>query len=208
MTLPEEYFDGLYAGSADPWGFASRWYEQRKRALTLAALPRARYGIAFEPGCSIGVLTHELAQRCDNLLATDVSQAALDAAARRLAGLTNVRLERRALADWPDGRFDLVVLSELLYYLGPADLPRTAARAVESVAEGGTLLAVHWRHLVADYPTTGDDAQAALAGAASAEGLVRTVEHLEDDVALTVHVRPRDGQDPGRSSVAAEEGLC
>ncbi len=55
MILEPAYFDQMYAASADPWGFTSRWYEKRKYALTLAMLPRERYADAFEPGCSIGV---------------------------------------------------------------------------------------------------------------------------------------------------------
>ena len=39
MTLPGDYFDGVYAAGPDPWGFTDRWYEERKRAVTLAALP-------------------------------------------------------------------------------------------------------------------------------------------------------------------------
>lgn len=207
MTLPTGYFDGVYAGSPDPWGFTDRWYEQRKRALTLAALPEPRYARAFEPGCSIGVLTSELAPRCDALLATDVSADALRTARERLAAHPHVRLEQGALPDWPDGTFDLVLLSELLYYLGDDDLPRVARRAVEAVAPGGTLLTVHWRHEVADYPQTGDAAQEAV-HAAAAGVLVRTVQHVEADLALSVHVRPRDDEDAGSVSVAARAGLC
>ena len=208
MTLPEDYFAGVYAASPDPWGFTDRWYEERKRALTLAALPARRYRTAFEPGCSIGVLTEGLAARCDALLACDVSDVALAAAAERLAGAPHVRFARAALPqDWPDGAFDLVVLSELLYYLGDDDLGVVTALAVGAVAPGGTLLTVHWRHPVADYPQSGDAAQQAVADAAAGH-LVRTAHHVEDDLDLAVHVRPRAGEGPGRSSVAARDGLC
>ena len=57
MTLSPSYFDDMYAANRDPWSLASRWYEQRKYAVTLACLTRPRYRRAFEPGCSIGVLT-------------------------------------------------------------------------------------------------------------------------------------------------------
>lgn len=207
MTLPADYFDGVYAGSPDPWGFVDRWYEQRKRAVTLAALPQRRFATAFEPGCSLGVLTAELAPRCDALLATDVSEQALGFAAARLAGHAHVRLDRQALPSWPDGAFDLVVLSELLYYLGDDDLPRVAGRAVASVAPGGALLSVHWRHPVADYPQSGDAAELAIASAAQGQ-LVRTVLHVEADFALAVHVRPRAGEGPDRVGVATRDGLC
>ena len=41
---------------------------------------RERYASAFEPGCSIGVLTAQLAPRCDRLLACDVAAAAVESA--------------------------------------------------------------------------------------------------------------------------------
>ena len=77
VTLPPAYFDAMYQGAADPWGFEDRWYEQRKYAVSLALLPAARYRSAFEPGCSIGVLTRMLAGRCDELLSCDVAAAAV-----------------------------------------------------------------------------------------------------------------------------------
>lgn len=207
MSLPASYFEPLYAADPDPWGFTRRWYEERKRAVTLASLPEPRYRRAYEPGCSIGVLTEALATRCDLLLATDVSAAALVAAGRRLAGTTGVRLEQWAVpGDWPGGRFDLVVLSEVLYYLDDDDLWRTAVLAATAVAPGGTLLAAHWRHPVADYPQSGDAAQSAVAEAAGSDGLVPLVHHHEDDFDLAVYRRP--GGEVGGGSVAARSGLC
>lgn len=207
-TLPIGYFTSVYDGSPDPWGFTDRWYEERKRAVTLAALPQRRYATGYEPGCSIGVLTQGLATRCDALLATDVSPTALAAAAARLAGSPHVRLEQQALPQgWPDGVVDLVVLSELLYYLGDDDLTEVARHAVDAVAPGGTLLSVHWRHPVRDYPQTGEGAQRAVADAARG-ALVPTVRHIEADFDLTVHVRPGHTEDAARVSVAARDGLC
>jgi len=106
--LSDAHFDRIYTESADPWRPQSRWDEQRKHAITLALLPYARYRHAFEPGCSIGVLTERLAQRCDHVTAPDVAVAALDAAHRRLvrAGQRNaVTLLRASLHQpWPANR--------------------------------------------------------------------------------------------------------
>ena len=102
MTLDPGYFRDRYAASADPWGLAERWYEARKYALTVALLPRQRYGAAFEPGCSIGVLTAQLAPRCDRLLACDAVPDAVAATRSRAAGLPGVRVERRVIpGEWP-----------------------------------------------------------------------------------------------------------
>lgn len=216
-SLPAGYFDELYARHPDPWRLAERWYEQRKYALTMAALPARRYRSAFEPGCSVGVLTALLATRCDRLLATDVSPVAVQAARRRVAGLPHVTVRRLAVpVDWPhrDGDrsrsgeqgspFDLVVLSELGYYFGPHDLRDTLDAAVRSLEPGGDLVAAHWRHPVADYPLRGDEVHAALA---AHPHLHRTVAHREEDFLLEVFTRTGPGHPTGRS-VARRSGLC
>ncbi len=200
MSLGHGYFDEHYARSADPWSFDTRWYEQRKRALTLAALPSPRYADAFEPGCSVGVLTADLAARCDRLLASDISEAAVGLARTRLAGHPGVRVERLAVPrEWPDGRrFDLVVVSEVGYYLDHADLSLLVERTVASLTPGGVVLACHWRHPVADYPLPGDAVHDRLRGH---PGLTVLAAHSEADFLLDILVAPP------AVSVAAREGL-
>ncbi len=200
-SLPAGYFDALYATTPDPWGFRTRWYEQRKYACALAALPQERYRRGYEPGCSIGVFTAQLAARCDRLLATDVAEAPLRTARDRLAGSAHVEVEHRGVPDdWPSGRFDLLVISELGYYLDAVDLRRLWVAATDALEPGGTLLAVHWRHPVADYPQTGDAVHDALA---AQPGLGRLVEHVEEDFRLDVYLRTP----PTVRSVAAQTGL-
>ena len=208
MTLPPSYFDRMYERTDDPWGFVDRWYEERKRALTLAALPYPRYRTAFEPGCSIGMLTVGLARRCDFILAGDVSDSALKQAMDRLSDQPHVQLRRiRLPADWPNQEFELVVLSELLYYLDTADLQETVGKAVGAVAPHGALLSVHWRHAVPDYPHTGDVVQGAVEQAAR-DVLIQTVHHVEADFDLAVYVRPLSGETAHQVSVAGLGGLC
>ena len=170
------YFAERYAAGPDPWGFESRWYEHRKYRLTLAALPDPHYRSAFEPGCSVGVLTGLLAARCDHVLATDIVPGALARAARRLRGVANVTLERRAVPEaWPDGPFDLVVLSEIAYYFDPTTLEVLVQRTVDSTAPGATVAAVHWRGPT-DYPLTGDAAHAVIDSCPRLERSCRLVE--------------------------------
>ncbi|KTS12527.1 SAM-dependent methyltransferase [Microbacterium testaceum] len=198
-SVGQDYFDDMYARHDDPWGFDSRWYEERKRAAVLAALPRRRYRSAFEAGCSTGALTALLAERCDRVLAVDLAAAALDRARTRLAGQGHVELRRATLpGDWPEGVFDLVVLSEVAYYWAGADLGRGLTASVGSLREDGHLVACHWRHPVSEYPWTGDDVHDALA---ARPDLVRLVRHEEEDFVLEVFARP------GARSVAAETGL-
>lgn len=187
VTLPAGYFDAMYRDTRDPWGLEDRWYERRKYAISLAQLPAERYRHALEPGCSVGVLTRLLAGRCDALLACDLAAAAVGAAARRNRDMPGVRVEQREIpGQWPPGRFDLIVLSEILYYFADHDLAQVLGNAVAALEPGGTLLAVHWRHPVADYPRSGDDVHRVLAARA---GLARLVRHAEPDFLAEVYIR-------------------
>jgi SAM-dependent methyltransferase len=157
MTLGRENFEARYAASPDPWDFETSAYEHEKYERTLGALGDRRYGHAFEAGCSIGVFTQMLAERCDDLLAVDIAQAAVDAARERLAACEHVRVERRTLpGEWPAGPFDLVVCSELLYYWDRATLGEALGVIAASVAPGGRLVAVHYRPPSSIDPLTGD----------------------------------------------------
>ena len=182
MSLDGSYFDRLYEADADPWQFRTREYETRKRNLTLACLPDRHYGSCFEPGAAIGVLSAELAGRCDHVLAMDISAAALRLAEKDLP--ENVLLRHGAVPrDWPDGSFDLVVLSEVGYYLDRSDCSELAGLAVRNAQD---LLVVHWRHPVADYPLSGDEVHELLAEAALGAGMQQLVDHREDDLRLDV----------------------
>jgi predicted TPR repeat methyltransferase len=185
--LPDSYFDGKYAEAADPWKLEERWYERRKYAITLALLPHPRYRHAFEPGCSIGVLTDHLTQRCDHVTATDVATAALDAANRRLveAGSRDrVTLLQRSLNEpWPATQFDLVVLSEIGYYLEAAELRAVLDREVARLARGTVVIAAHWRHRVDDYPITGDRANDIIG---ATPGLHHVGGYRDEDVVIEV----------------------
>ena len=156
-SIPAAYFDTLYAADPDPWRFATSDYEKGKYAATLAALPAGRFAAGLEVGCSIGVLTRQLARRCDHLTAVDGADTALRQARERCPGVTFLR--GMIPGDWPAGQFDLIVFSEMLYYLDAADIAATAACAMRALNPGGSILLVHYLGET-DYPTTGDDAAA------------------------------------------------
>jgi SAM-dependent methyltransferase len=201
MTLGPGYFDAMYTAAPDPWRLRTRWYEARKYAVCVAMLPRQRYGDAFEPGCSVGVLTGMLARRCDRLLSCDAAATAVGAAAERTASCPNVTVERRVIPrDWPPGQFDLIVLSEFLYYFAGTDLDGVIDLATASLRPGGTLLAVHWRHPVADYPLGGEEVHKELG---AHRGLATLADHTERDFLAQVYIRA-DGEPV---SVAQAEGL-
>jgi hypothetical protein len=176
----------MYESDSDPWHFATSEYEQRKYALTVAALPRRRYHSAFEPGCSIGVLSEQLAPRCDRLLSTDIIVDALKMAAERLSGYTNVVVEALAIpGEWPKEFFDLIVLSEIAYYFDEQGLEEILASVMKTTRPGAHVLGVHWRGAT-DYPQSGDDVHERIG---LSKGLRSVVHHIEAEFRLNVWER-------------------
>ncbi len=153
------FFEALYAANPDPWRFATSPYEHAKYRATLAMLPARRFRSALEVGCSVGVMTRLLARRCDRLLALDIAEQALRHARRRRRGLAGVIVARRELpAEWPRGRFDLIILSEVLYFLTPPALTAVAEASCRTLLPGGIVVLVNW---TGPTGTTLDGGQAA-----------------------------------------------
>lgn len=186
------YFDQLYGASADPYGLRTRWYEQRKRALTLAALPHPRYRSAYEPGCGAGELTAALATRCETLLSSDFSEKGLAAARARNGGRANVQLAVHDLPrEWPLAQtpFDLIVISELGYFLQADAMQQLAADCAASLDVDGTLVACHWRPSFSQRTLTTEAVHQTLEQALSSAGAHTTLRHEEADFLLQVWCR-------------------
>jgi len=161
-SLDAAYFESLYRADPDPWRFQTSDYEAAKYAHTLEAVGEARVGRTLELGCSIGVLTCQLAPKCEQLVATELSQTALDQAKARCADQVNIDFVlARTMTDGFDGAFDLMVLSEVVYYWDDADLAAVARAIKDHLATGGRLVLVHWLGET-DYPRSADDAVASL----------------------------------------------
>ncbi|CAG4890356.1 class I SAM-dependent methyltransferase [Paraburkholderia gardini] len=199
MASPATYFDALYLHSDDPWSVRTRWYERRKRQLTMASLPRERYRCAFEPGCSNGELSALLARRCDALLVVDLSESAIELARARLADMPTVHVEQRSVPrEWPDREFDLIVLGEIAYYFDAGELETLARKIRATLSSDGTLIACHWRHRYDEALQTAEAAHASLHALCA---MPRIVHHEERDLILDVWTTH------GRS-VAEEEGIA
>ncbi len=149
MTTPETstagFFEERYRRVPDPWHFAWDPTERRRFAATVDALPRRRYRHGVEPGCANGELTVLLAPRCDRLDAFDFAPSAVARARDRCAGLDQVHVTEGSFPDAvPAGPLDLVVLSEIGYYLDRRALSAAVDRVVDAMAPEADLVAVHW----------------------------------------------------------------
>lgn len=138
-------FDRLYGGSEDPWGFDAHPEERLKFARTLDLCGPGPFGRALEIGCSIGTFTELLAPRCTSLLATDISKRAVRTALGRLGAFPQVTCEVRDLRqEFPEGPFDLIVASDVLYYWTIDEIVVVLRRIEQGLAPGGTLVALHY----------------------------------------------------------------
>lgn len=144
MSARAKRFDAIYSANADPWSFATSDYERRKYAATLAALPRKRYANVLEVGCSIGVFTNALAERSEALVALDLSSVALTEAMARSTATNVTFVHAEVPADWPTGSFDLIVFSEVLYFLNAAEIERCAQQSISALRPGGDIILINW----------------------------------------------------------------
>ena len=157
-SLSADFFNEFYSHGDDPWHFESSPYERSKYQATLAALPRETYQSAFEIGCSIGVLTKMLSPKCKKLLAVEPADVPLQKAKERLKDEPHVRLQKMFVPqDFPQEQFDLILLSEVGYFLSWEDLQKLAGLMIEHLQSGGQLLLVHWTPVVPEFPLTGDE---------------------------------------------------
>lgn len=174
----EKYFEALYRDSNDPWQYQTRWYEQRKRDMCLAILPQDTYANAIELGCGNGVFSHLLTHRCQALLSIDGNHSAVQLARQRLIEAPHTKVLKGVipdvllalqnegppapsisqLADAPTHRppYDLIVISEVLYYLSARMLTTVIAWIQQNIAAGGTLLCCHWRYDIEGFALTGE----------------------------------------------------
>ena len=202
MSVPSQHFIDLYAADPDPWRIGTGWYESRKRSLVSALLPAHHYRLGLEPACGNGDLTEILRQRCDRLIAWDVADAAVATARTRFANDRTVEVEGGRLPDhWPAVQgADLLVISEIGYYLDDVDLDLFLAGADAVLAPGATVLAVHWQHPVEGCPQTGLRVHHRLR---ARPGWFPFAEYSDDDLRIDVLIVG----DTAAPSVAQQAGL-
>jgi cyclopropane fatty-acyl-phospholipid synthase-like methyltransferase len=152
------FFEAKYQKKTDPWDFSSSAYELQRYDAIIRAIADRRYGRAFEPGCSIGVLTERLAAHCDEVYAIDFSPSASARAQVRCAHLPQVEVHCASLPEGTRAKdFDLLVLSEIGYYFAPRDWRRISTALIDSIPRGATVLAAHWLGHSKDHHISGDE---------------------------------------------------
>lgn len=144
-SRPPSHFQSLYRSNPDPWGFTTSRYEQTKYRRTVDALKDRRFVSGLEVGCSIGIPTHLLAPQCDSLFGIDIVEDPLAVARARCADQPQVRFARMQVPmQWPTEHFDLIVFSEVLYFLSAGDIAHCARHVLQTLIPGGVVVLVNW----------------------------------------------------------------
>lgn len=164
-TSSADFFEAKYRGApdADPWKFATSDYELQRYRVVMNAVGDRRYRRAYEPGCSVGILTQQLSSVCDQVYACDFSRTAVDVARDRCRALPGVSIRCAALTcNDPWAMFDLIVLCEIGYYFATDAWRNLVENMVRGMQPGTVLLASHWLGNSSDHVQCGDDVQDAI----------------------------------------------
>lgn len=184
MTLSD--FEARYRVDPDPWDYDGSDYERAKYAATLAACGPGPFASALELGASIGAFSTLLGPRCRRLITMDSAPTAVALARARLAGdeaLAHVDVRVATVpGEIPGGPFDLVIASEILYYLDASELLTTLERLRRVTVRGARLVAVHWRRPGPERPLSAVEVHATLrsAGWLSISYTGHTADYLLD----------------------------
>ena len=115
-----EFFDAMWQ-QGDPWEFESSEYEQVRYARLLTFLRGRHYPRVLELGCGSGIFTQSLAGLAEQVVALDVSPAAIAQARSLVLGPATVQFHQANVMEYDlhaAGPWDLIVVSDIMCYLG------------------------------------------------------------------------------------------
>jgi O-antigen/teichoic acid export membrane protein/SAM-dependent methyltransferase len=135
----------MFSRQQDPFGFnrgLERFRFQRAMEILESGADGTRFPRALEIGCAEGDFTKLLADRCETLVAVDLSKIALDRARERCSEFSNVQFAEWDVRQDPvNGPFDLIVATGVLeYILRPSTLKDVRERITAALRPGGFLL--------------------------------------------------------------------
>jgi len=172
-------FDTMFGLADDPWDYGVMPYEQRKGAQLTASIPPGA-GVIVEVGCADGHNVAALARLHpgSKVIGIDISERAVAMATRRIRSHTNamvVRADARSVTEALHefrGQVNVLVLSEVLYYLGTGSQVQQALTATRRLlSPDATVVLVHGTY----------DAQRLHAPACIALGVTRLTDTVVDD---------------------------
>jgi len=146
IYFTEKHFEELYRKKPDPWNYENYEFEKEKYLKTLQMIP-GEVETVWEVGSSEGLFTQLLLEGGKKVLGVEISATALQRAEERLKDYGNrIRLQRLDITrEDIDGTFDLILASEILYYLGGKNiLLFLEEKFYRHLRPGGYLLLCHF----------------------------------------------------------------
>ncbi len=153
-------FEALFRKDPDPWDYAGSRFESFKREVLLHACGDRIAGRGLELACANGETSRHLARRCLRLLAVDASPTVIATARQRVRDRRVTFAVAELPSETPHGTFDLIVASELLYYMRRTDMDALLARLKQSLAPRGRIVILHHTIAFADATQLPGQAQA------------------------------------------------
>jgi SAM-dependent methyltransferase len=138
-------FERKFRENIDPWDYTNSRFEHFKRDVLVRACGHDKHGRALELGCAIGETTRYLAPLCLRLVALDGSATAIVEAKRRVRSAHVRFVQAKLPGQMPRGQFDLIVISEIAYYLSLHELTHLAKRIATATARHGKIVLLHHR---------------------------------------------------------------
>jgi SAM-dependent methyltransferase len=140
-------FDAKFAQDDDPWRTFDNRDEALKRAAILHAMGAGPWGRVLELAAGNGSNSAAIAPRALRLDATEATTSGTALVAKAVgARRRRARAIRLAVpARLPRPRYDVVVVAELIYYLSPRTMARTARDIADVLRPGGVLVLAHHR---------------------------------------------------------------
>ena len=153
----QSFFEELWK-RGDPWDIETSDFEQRRCARLLQILSARRYAKALEIGCATGVFTHLLARVADRSVALDISATAIACARKAWTGPDSTEFRVANIIEYDpraEGPWDLVVMSDMIYFLGWLypffDVAWLAMELFAATTAGGQLLLANCYGGAEDY---------------------------------------------------------
>lgn len=148
MTRPHPItlagFEQKFREDPDPWRTFSVRDELVKRAAILRALGPRAYGRLLELGSGNGGHSLALASKALRMDACEGTGTGAALTEQALSTMPRATAHQLILpAPFPADRYDAIVISELLYYLGDQTFSAVARETARCLRPGGTLVLAH-----------------------------------------------------------------
>jgi len=141
---PDRQYPGRQHFAASEREFTECERERFRHQSIMGALSRKSYAHAFQPGCSSGELTAQLARVCERVSTVDMPSESLERARVRCAHLRNIDIHCADVrVQLPPGPLDLIVFNEIGCYFQAPQLVRIACSLAARLVPGGEFLAGH-----------------------------------------------------------------